>query len=797
MIELTIDGRPVQVEDGSMIIQAANKLGIYIPHFCYHKKLSIAASCRMCLVEVEKVPKALPACATPVTNGMVVYTKSPKAKAGQEAVMEFLLINHPLDCPVCDQGGECQLQDLAVGYGYSTSRYDEEKRVIFHKNLGPLVSAEEMSRCIHCTRCVRFGQEIAGQMELGMVYRNERSEITNFLGKAIESELSGNMIDVCPVGALTSKPFRFEARTWELARRETISPHDSVGSNVIAQIKNNEVLRVLPQENEAVNECWISDKDRWSYEGLVTEDRLTTPMIKTTNNVWKEVDWSEALNFVADNLREIASKESNSIGVLASESSTLEELYLLKKIVKHLGSQNIDTNLRSNDPRLAKSIEGVPTLGVSIADLSTIDSAVVIGSNLRKDHPLFAQRLRQAAKRGASIAIIDSFAEDPKIELAARVHVKPSELAAKINEISDVLANHKEDEEYDTSDANQLFASRISGFENSVVLVGNAVTNAPNASELLLAAQKLAKSMGAKLGFLTSGANTVGSYTLGTVARDGLSAKEMIQEKLSAFIVHNVEPKFDMENGLEAQKVLADSFAVALTPYVSAAVDWARVMLPIGPFTETSGTYINAEGRRQSFKGVVSGLGESRPGWKVLRVLCNLLGVPDSNFNDSDEIANIAISESRQNQTSNHILEVGSEGSAKDSSAVAAGSGDGSAGDAAGDAAKGSTKEEAPTMFERISEVPIYKTDAIVRRAHSLQQTEISLSPCVQLSKIDLEKLEVSCGDRVKLTSDSGTGEFTVRCNEILPEGVIRISQGFEETIKLGNSYSMIKVERV
>ncbi|WDU48265.1 NADH-quinone oxidoreductase subunit NuoG [Taylorella equigenitalis] len=778
MIELTIDGKPVQVEDGTMIIQAANKLGIYIPHFCYHKKLSIAASCRMCLVEVEKAPKAVPACATPVTNGMVVYTKSPKAKAGQEAVMEFLLINHPLDCPVCDQGGECQLQDLAVGYGYSTSRYDEEKRIVLHKNLGPLVSAEEMSRCIHCTRCVRFGQEIAGQMELGMVYRNEKSEITNFLGKAIESELSGNMIDVCPVGALTSKPFRFEARTWELARRETISPHDSVGSNLIAQIKNNEVLRVLPLENESVNECWISDRDRWSYEGLLSEDRLSSPMIKTSNNVWKEVDWAEALNYVADNL-----KDKESLGVLASENSTLEELYLLKKIANHLGSQNIDTNLRANDQNLAKCIDGVPWLGVPIEELSRLDSALVIGSNLRKDHPLFAQRLRQAARFGACIATIDSYGEDPKIPLVARINAKPSELASKISQLTDVFNNHKEGDQFDTTDVNQLIASRVSGFENSLVLVGSAVTNAPNASELLFEAQNLANAMGAKLGFLTSGANTVGAYTVGAVARTGLSASQMIDKKLSAFIVHNLEPKFDMEYGLKAESVLKDSFAVALTPYASDAMDWARVILPIGPFTETSGTFINAEGRRQSFKGVVSGLGESRPAWKVLRVLANLLGVPDSNFNDSEEIANQALLETRQNQLSNKILEMSELSSAEDSSTE--------------EPSISEVASDEEFKFERVAEVPIYKTDSIVRRALSLQKTEISTSPFVQLSKSDMDTLELSSGDSIKVSSKLNSATFTVELNELLAEGTIRISQGFEETIKLGNSYSMIKVERM
>lgn len=448
-----------------------------------------------------------------------------------------------------------------------------------------------------------------------------------------------------------------------------------------------------------------------------------------------------------------------------------------------MGSQNIDTNLRANDQNLAKCIDGVPWLGVPIEELSRLDSAIVIGSNLRKDHPLFAQRLRQAARFGACIATIDSYGEDPKIPLVARINAKPSELASKISQLTDVFNNHKEGDQFDTTDVNQLIASRVSGFENSLVLVGSAVTNAPNASELLFEAQNLANAMGAKLGFLTSGANTVGAYTVGAVARTGLSASQMIDKKLSAFIVHNLEPKFDMEYGLKAESVLKDSFAVALTPYASDAMDWARVILPIGPFTETSGTFINAEGRRQSFKGVVSGLGESRPAWKVLRVLANLLGVPDSNFNDSEEIANQALLETRQNQLSNKILEMSELSSAEDSSTE--------------EPSISEVASDEEFKFERVAEVPIYKTDSIVRRALSLQKTEISTSPFVQLSKSDMDTLELSSGDSIKVSSKLNSATFTVELNELLAEGTIRISQGFEETIKLGNSYSMIKVERM
>ncbi len=398
MLNIEIDGKPVQVTPGSTVMDGANALGIYVPHFCYHKKLSIAANCRMCLVEVEKAPKPLPACATPAAEGMKVWTQSASAVKAQKGVMEFLLINHPLDCPICDQGGECQLQDLAVGYGGSSSRYNEPKRVVFHKDLGPLVSAAEMSRCIQCTRCVRFGQEIAGVMELGMIGRGEHSEIVAFVGKTVDSELSGNSIDVCPVGALTSKPFRYAARTWELSRRKSVSPHDGLGSNLVVQVKGNRVMRVLPLENEAVNECWISDKDRFSYEGLNSDERLTSPMVKEGGE-WKVVDWVTALEFVAHGLADVAAKHgAAAIGTLVSPHATLEELALAGWLMRGLGSDNIDFRLRQSDFRGDGHGAGAPWLGMPIADVNTRDRVLVIGSFLRKDQPLLAQRLRQAAK---------------------------------------------------------------------------------------------------------------------------------------------------------------------------------------------------------------------------------------------------------------------------------------------------------------------------------------------------------------------------------------------------------------
>jgi NADH-quinone oxidoreductase subunit G len=430
MVEIEIDGKKVEVQEGSMVMDAANKLGTYIPHFCYHKKLSIAANCRMCLVEVEKAPKPLPACATPVAQGMIVRSHSEKAIKAQKGVMEFLLINHPLDCPICDQGGECQLQDLAVGYGESSSRYEEEKRVVVPKDVGPLISMKEMSRCIHCTRCVRFGQEIAGVMEFGMLGRGEHAEITSFVGKTVDSELSGNMIDLCPVGALTSKPFRYSARTWELSRRKSVSPHDSLGANLTVQVKAGKVMRVLPLENDDVNECWISDKDRFAYEGLNSDDRLTTPMIKQDGK-WQETDWQTALEYVAHGLRNIKHEHgADAIAAVATANSTLEELALLQKFVRGLGSNNVDFRLRQSDSALDASI--TPWLGMSITEFAGLKQAFVIGSFLRKDHPLLAARLRQAVKQGARVSILHATDDDLLMPVANKMIKAPSDWLAAL-----------------------------------------------------------------------------------------------------------------------------------------------------------------------------------------------------------------------------------------------------------------------------------------------------------------------------------------------------------------------------
>lgn len=640
MVEIELDGKKVEVPPGSMVMHAAEKAGIYIPHFCYHKKLSIAANCRMCLVEVEKAPKALPACATPVTQGMVVRTKSKKALDAQQSVMEFLLINHPLDCPICDQGGECQLQDLAVGYGGGSSRFGEEKRVVAPKDIGPLVSTQEMTRCIHCTRCVRFGEEIAGVMELGMVNRGEYSEITTVKGDTLDSELSGNVIDLCPVGALTSKPFRYSARTWELSRRKSVSPHDSTGANLIVQVKNHRVMRVVPMENEAVNECWIADRDRFSYEALNSEERLHKPMIKQGGQ-WQEVDWQTALDFVVRGLKQVRDQHGAAgVGALVSPHSTLEELYLAAQLVRAMDSDNIDYRLRHAQFNPA---EGVRWLGMPIAALQELQSVLVIGSNLRKDHPLFAHRVRQAAKRGCRVFAINAKVYDWAMPVTASV-VAAQDWVQALADVAAAVAQAKGVTAPVAGNVNeeaQNIATTLLAGERKAVLLGNAAAHHAHAAQLLALAQWVAEQTGATVGYLTEAANTVGAqWVKAQPQAAGLNAAQMLSGGVKAAILLNTEPQFDSAFG---EKGLAQAeLVVTLSPF-KANMECSNVLLPIAPFTETSGTFVNAEGRVQSFHAVVKPQGEARPAWKVLRVLANLLGLSGFEYESSQDVLSAAI----------------------------------------------------------------------------------------------------------------------------------------------------------
>ena len=771
MVEIELDGKTVEVPQGSMVMHAANKLGTYIPHFCYHKKLSIAANCRMCLVEVEKAPKPLPACATPVTQGMKVFTHSAKAVEAQRSVMEFLLINHPLDCPICDQGGECQLQDLAVGYGKSNSRYDEEKRVVFHKNVGPLISMQEMSRCIHCTRCVRFGQEVAGVMELGMINRGEHSEITTFVGQTVDSELSGNMIDICPVGALTSKPFRYEARTWELGRKRSVSPHDSLGANTTVQTKANKVMRVVALENEAINECWISDRDRFSYEGLNSKDRLTTPMVKQGGQ-WLETDWQSALDYVAHSLKTIAAESgTQSIGALAHPISSTEELYLLQKMVRGLGSSQVETRLRQIDIARAAS---APWLGMPVTKLSELDRILVIGSFLRKDQPVLAARIRTATKRGLQVSRIDAGGDDWLIT-SNSIAAAPSTWLHVLSEVAQAVAKAKSvsapagTPNISVSDRAQQMADKLLSGANAAVLIGSAAIAHPQAADLHVLAQFIAEQTGATLGFLPVGGNAVGASL---VNANGVGVESVLSGDLKAVLLMNIEPDSDLPNPLQARAALAKANTViALSAYKSNdLLEVADVMLPITPFTETVSTFVNAEGRAQTVQPAVKPLGDSRPAWKVLRVLGDLLNLDGFLYNLPEEVLGEALGDSYCTRLNNQAT----------ANTVAYGN------------------LAALNSLERIADVNIYAADPIVRRSSALQLTrDAKRGIQVGLGQKLFVELGLTEGDAVKVTQGNQSIVMPVSLEADLAPGVVRVSAGTVASAKLGSMFGPVTVSKV
>jgi NADH-quinone oxidoreductase subunit G len=778
MLDIEIDGIQVQVPDGSTVMDAAAKAGAYVPHFCYHKKLSIAANCRMCLVQVEKAPKPLPACATPATNGMKVWTHSEQAVKAQKGVMEFLLINHPLDCPICDQGGECQLQDLAVGYGDVKSRYQEEKRVVLNKNLGALVSTD-MTRCINCTRCVRFTQEIAGMMELGQVFRGERAEIMPFVEKTVDSELSGNIIDLCPVGALTSKPFRFSARTWELSRRKSISPHDSLGSNLIVQVKNDQVKRVLPLENEEVNECWLSDKDRFSYEALNAEDRLTQPMIKERGQ-WREVDWQAALQFVAGGVRSAVSTHgANSVGALGSPHSTLEELYLLQKVIRGLGSNNVDFRLRQTDFRLDGKLVGTPWLGMALTEVAGLNRLLVVGSFLRKDAPLLAQRVRQAAKRGLHVSAVGSIEDDWLCPVRNRATVAPSGMVAILLEVLKgvaVAANGQVAPEFAdrlpavVSDSAQQIADSLASGQKVAVWLGSLAQQDARFAEIYGIGAEIARLVSGRFGVIGEAANSVGGYIAGALPSDGgLNARQMLENPRKVVVLLGAEAGYDFMDASLARRGLSQAeFVVSMLPFKSVEMlDLADVILPVAPFAETSGSFVSTEGRLQSFSAVTPPKGQTRPAWKVLRVLGNLLELPGFQQQDSEAVRDEAVGSSER------IL-AGLATSAPAVEAITASN----------------------SGLERITNVPIYAADPLVRRAQSLQRTRDAAVPKARISRTTLASLGLADGVAVRITQGEGVASLVTEADDRVAEGCVCVAAGHPATAMLGALSGCLRVER-
>ena len=773
---IEIDGKEIDVAAGATVMDAAHQAGIYIPSFCYHKKLSIAANCRMCLVEVEKSQKPLPACATPVTDGMKVKTRSVKAITAQQGVMEFLLINHPLDCPICDQGGECQLQDLAVGYGSSSSRYSEPKRVVTEKDLGPLI-ATDMTRCIHCSRCVRFGQEIAGLMELGMPGRGEHTEVMPFLETQVNHELSGNVIELCPVGALTSKPFRFAARSWELSRRKSVSPHDGLGANIQVHVKDNQVYRVVPLDNEAVNECWIADRDRYSYDALNSDQRLTRPMLRQGDR-WVEASWQDALEQVAARLGQIREAEgAAAIGALASPHQTVEELYLFAKLMRGIGTENIDHRLAQADASVGA---GAHWLGMAVADLNGLDRVLLIGATVRREQPLIAQRLRQAVKRGAQLNLLHAAGDDLLCKVGGRLIVKPSAwvdalaqiaramqaAGADVGAVTDAIAG------ITAGDAARAIAASMLGGEKKAVLLGALAQNHPAAGQLHALAQAIASASGASLGFLSPAANSVGAQLVGVLpGPNGLGAQAMLAAPRAAYVLLGAEPELDAYDAAAAETALkAAKFVVALSAFKTRALDYADVLLPIAPFTETGGSFVNMEGRLQSFHGAVPPKGDARPAWKVLRVLGNLLNLGGFDYDTVDAVRADALS-----------------------------------GNLAADLAAGlDNNAGTPTLtdltpgegLERIGETPMYQLDPLVRRSHALQATLDGAAPVAWIGSELLTRLGLAEGGRVRIRQGSREAVLPVRRDDRLAIDAVRVAAAHPLTAALGARLGPVSVEK-
>jgi len=703
IVNMEVNGKPVEARLGQMVIEVTDGIGAYVPRFCYHDKLSIAANCRMCLVDIEGAPKPIPACAQPVNEGMKVFTRSPRAIAAQKATMEFLLINHPLDCPICDQGGECELQDLAMGYGRDVSRYNDRKRVVKDKDIGPLVSTD-MTRCIHCTRCVRFGEEIQGYPQLGTMGRGENVKISTFVEQNVDHEMSANIIDLCPVGALNNKPYRFSARAWEMVQRATVSPHDCVGSNLYAHILRGTVKRVVPRDNEAINEAWISDRDRFSYEAIYSEDRLITPRIKVGGE-WRDIEWSDALAHAAEVL---TATDGDKLGFIASPAATVEEGYLLSQLAKHLGTANIDHRLNRRDISDQDSDPVFEGLACGVDEIEQQGAVLVVGSNVRNEAPIIAHRLRKAALNGAKVSFANSKVYEyffdtadymsgaGLVELLAGVAVAAGTTSGAVSDIcSGVTAN----------DAQQRIAASLKDSDDALILLGALAESHAAYSALRALASAISDATGAKLGFITNGPNTAGAQLTGVLPhRDiggesrgtvGQDVAAMLDGDLDAVVLVNVEPDADIHVVADAaQKLAKTKFVVALTPFVSdALLEAADLLLPIGTFAETSGTYVNAAGTWQSFSGVANPVGESRPCWKVLRVLGNLTDAGGFDYVTSENI----LAEFKS------VLGDVDAGSLRPGSRLAKPNG-----------------EDSPANE---MDTPLYSGDGLVRRADALQQT--------------------------------------------------------------------------
>ncbi|MEZ5574742.1 MAG: NADH-quinone oxidoreductase subunit NuoG [Candidatus Competibacteraceae bacterium] len=781
-VNIEVNGIPLKARKGAMLIEITDAAGIAIPRFCYHKKLSVAANCRMCLVEVEKAPKPLPACATPVMEGMKVYTESPKALAAQKGTMEFLLINHPLDCPICDQGGECELQDMALGYGADVSRFAERKRVVRDKNIGPLI-ATDMTRCIHCTRCVRFGEEVAGLRELGATGRGESVEIGTYVAHSVGSELSGNVIDLCPVGALTAKPSRYRGRSWEYVQHPAIAPHDSVGSNIFIHTLRGQVMRVVPRENEAINETWISDRDRFSYEGIYSDDRLVRPWVKG-----EEADWEVALETASKGLREvIAQHGAEAVGFLLSPTATVEELYLAQKLARGLGVANIDHRLRQADFSDQDAAPIFPWLGQELADLEKVGAALLIGSNVRMEQPLAGHRLRKAALAGGRILLINPRDFEFLFPVAAKVIADPAGMVAALVGVALAVAELKGQDlptelaalagGVSAGETERAIAEHLVNQAPATVLLGNLAVAHPAFAQLRALASFVAACSGARLGYLPEAANSAGGWLAGALPHRlpggasaptvGLDTRSMLEAPRKAYVLLGVEPELDCWDGAAALKALqAAEWVVSLNPFASAASKaYAHVILPVATFAETSGSYVNAEGLWQSFSGASKPFGEARPAWKVLRVLGNLSGVAGFDYVSSEEIRAEAENTCAQVQPDNTL---------------------------------DSGKPLVPFKSEglhRVAEVPIYAADSLVRRARSLQLSPLAQPVEVRLHPDMARDLGVAEREQVQVRQNGAAIDLPLVLDESVPKGCAWIPAGLYASVALGPAVGPVAIQ--
>ncbi|WP_339044892.1 NADH-quinone oxidoreductase subunit NuoG [Candidatus Zinderia endosymbiont of Aphrophora alni] len=773
MINIKINKKKFFIKKKNTILNIAKKNGIYIPYFCYHKKLSISANCRMCLIEIKNSIKLLPACATEISDGMIIKTNSKKVIEARKNILDFFLINHPLDCPICDKGGECKLQDFSMKYGNFFSKDYKNKRVFLKKNVGPLISMNEMNRCINCTRCIRFSEEIAGNSEIGIINKGEKSEIITFYGKKINSELSGNMIDICPVGAITSKPFRFKARPWELKNKKSISPFDNSGSNLTIQIKDNKILRILPYENKNINECWISNKERFFYDGLYNNRNLL-PKIKI-NKKWEVVKLSEALKYIKNKIIEIQKKyNSNSIATICNTSSTLEELFLIKKITKKINSPNIDFRLRQTDFNLNNKI--IPWLGINIKDIPNINGAFIIGSFLKKDHPIISLKIRQSIKNGSKINILNANYNDNSILINNKIIIQPSLWVKILYEILVYILKKKKKKipEFITnikiSQKSKNIANDLLFLKNTIILLGNLVTQHPEYSQIHIISQTISEETNSKLGYLTEANNIISGYITKVFSKNkNINSKTLFKNLYKSYILYNVEPEFDCYNPILTKKALKKSkFTVVISPFIH-NMKYAHVILPITPFTENSGTFINVEGIPQSFKRSIKPLNNIISGWELLCKLGKIFKIPNLNYKSSLEIKEKIFTNKNEiiNKLNNYCKLKFKP-----------------------------IKKYNKLLLERISDIPIYLSNSILRRSKILSKTQDSQEPKILISKKLSKKLSISNYNIIYIKQKKGYAILEAYIDKNLPENVIQISAAHKKTSNLGKMIGNIKIKK-